>query len=370
MTTRKLADLVIHHDPRYYCGPGPAAVAFPDGEVAVFFRRHRSWTPTPMQVHVHPSTEMCFVRSTDGCETWGPPRVFIGGGQCAGATRLRDGTVIFTTHRMEVVPEEMREGPPEQSSLGLHERLRDRRGLGVIAAGTEFWRSEDRCETWEGPFWIDDVPGLPPTAQGLHAPVQHRAFPVELRDGSVAMTVQGRGVGSIFVVSEDGGRTWQFRSVAARNPEGGPEQAFNEWTVRETPKGDLVGFHRSALPREQGGRLLWTTRSSDGGYTWAAPESQDVWGHPYFPLPLPDGRALLVYGHRRDPFGIRCRVLDPECERTGEAEECVLRDDGLAGDLGYPHATLLPDGRALVVYYFHTEGMPQRHVAGSVLEIG
>ena len=368
MNIRKIRDIVIYRDEDYYCGPGPAAVAFADGEVVVLFRRHRSWTQTPLFTHVHPTTEMCLVRSTDGGETWTRPRVFQGGGQCAGAGLLKDGTALFTTHRVEVVPPEIA-GEAETPDLANVPNLLRRRphAWSAVAAGTEFWRSEDRCETWDGPYWVGEVPGLPIKVQGLHTPVQHRAFPVELRDGSIAMTVQGRGIGSILVVSEDRGRTWNFRSVAAPVPKDGPEQAFNEWTLRETPAGDLVGFIRCALPLEKGGRFLWTVRSSDRGHTWTEPKREEVWGHPYYPLPLSSGHALLVNGYRREPYGIRCRILGPECDNISEAEEFVLREDGGAADLGYPHAALMPDGRILVLYYFNTGG--QRYVAGTIVAI-
>lgn len=370
MKVRKIKDVVIYYDEDYYCGPGPAVIAFPDGEIVVFFRRHRSWTPCPFQTHVHPTTEMCLTRSTDGGETWTrPPRVFQGGGQCTGAALLSDGVVLFTTHRMEVVPLEMLDGPPNQDSSRVPELFRQRRAWTYLPAGTEFRRSVDRCETWEGPVWVGDVPGVPPHAQGLHTPVYHRAFPVELSDGSIAMAVYTRGVGSILVVSEDRGRTWRFRRVAAKCPEGKPPNAFNEWTVRETPSGALVGFFRCHLPVEEGGGYLWTARSEDRGRTWSKPKKEDVWGHPYFPLPLPSGHALLLYGYRREPFGVRCRILDPECESPGDAQEFVIREDGAGADLGYPHAAILPDGRILVAYYFHDREGGQRHIAASFVEI-
>jgi hypothetical protein len=46
----------------------------------------------------------------------------------------------------------------------------------------------------------------------------------------------------------------------------------------------------------------------------------------------------------------------------------VLRDDGGSGDLGYPWACQLADGRALVAYYFN-RGDGTRHIAGTFLAI-
>jgi hypothetical protein len=82
---------------------------------------------------------------------------------------------------------------------------------------------------------------------------------------------------------------------------------------------------------------------------------------------LPDQRVLLVYGYRHQPFGIRARVLDAECSNVGAAPEIVLREDGGTGDLGYPWAVLMKDGRVLVAYYFNQKD-GTRHIAGSILQ--
>ena len=90
-------------------------------------------------------------------------------------------------------------------------------------------------------------------------------------------------------------------------------------------------------------------------------------GHPYHALRLPDDRVLLTYGYRHEPYGIRARVLDPECTDFS-GEEIVLRDDGGGRDLGYCWSCLTADGRALVVYYFNEEE-GARHIAGTFLEL-
>ena len=91
-------------------------------------------------------------------------------------------------------------------------------------------------------------------------------------------------------------------------------------------------------------------------------------GHPHYALRLKDNRVLLIYGYRHQPFGIRVRVLDPECENVKTAPDIVLRDDGGNTDIGYPWATHLPNGKVLVAYYFN-QADGRRHIAGTILSL-
>ncbi len=139
---------------------------------------------------------------------------------------------------------------------------------------------------------------------------------------------------------------------------------FNESSLYETPKGDLVAFMRT----EDFNDHTAVARSTDHGKSFHRWEDSGFQGHPHYALRLPDKRVLLVYGYRHAPFGVRARVLDPECTNFASAEEIVLRDDGGNGDLGYPWAVMLSKNRALVVYYFN-QGDGTRYIAGTVLAI-
>jgi hypothetical protein len=88
-------------------------------------------------------------------------------------------------------------------------------------------------------------------------------------------------------------------------------------------------------------------------------------GFPFHLLPLPDGRVWLSYGYRRKPFGIRARILNAECTDFAQAPEIVLRDDGGTTDIGYPWATLLPDGRILTVYWMNHDDK-ERYIGGTI----
>jgi hypothetical protein len=85
-------------------------------------------------------------------------------------------------------------------------------------------------------------------------------------------------------------------------------------------------------------------------------------------MQLPDQRVLLVYGYRHPPFGVRARVLNPECTDFATAKEIVLRNDGGGSDLGYPWATMISKKEVLVVYYFNI-GNGTREIDGTILSM-
>ena len=155
-----------------------------------------------------------------------------------------------------------------------------------------------------------------------------------------------------------------FRSAYSTPIAHDPKATFNETSVYETPKGELVAFLRTAGLDDH----LVVARSKDHGKTFQKWENVAFQGHPFQATRLPDGRALLVYGYRHKPFGIRARVLDPECTDIAGAPEVILRDDGCGVDLGYPWATMIGQDRAMVVYYFNRADGP-RTIEGTIVQV-
>jgi hypothetical protein len=161
-------------------------------------------------------------------------------------------------------------------------------------------------------------------------------------------------------VSLDAGKTWNYSCRIAADE----KVSFNETSLYETPKGDLVGFMRTGDFDDH----TTMARSLDHGLSFQPWQDAGFQGHPHHALRLPDKRVLLVYGYRHRPFGIRARVLNPDCSDISSAQEIILRDDGGNGDLGYPWATLLSKHRALAVYYFN-QADGTRYIAGTLLNI-
>ena len=138
---------------------------------------------------------------------------------------------------------------------------------------------------------------------------------------------------------------------------------FNEASVYETPRGDLVAFLRTAGLDDH----ACIARSTDGGKTFQPWQDMGWQGHPLQATRLPDQRVLLVYGYRHKPYGVRARILNAECTDFATAPEIVLRDDGGTTDVGYPWAVVLEGRRVLVTYYINLAN-GTRHIAGTILE--
>jgi hypothetical protein len=172
-------------------------------------------------------------------------------------------------------------------------------------------------------------------------------------------TANTRKTSNHLLISEDKGMTWTYSCPVAEDN----EVIFNEASIYETPKGDLVAFIRTASYEDQ----AVIARSTDGGKSFGQWESMGFQGHPLQATRLPDDRVLLVYGYRHQPYGIRARILNAECTDFATAEEIVLREDGGNGDIGYPWAVVLDDHHALITYYFNIDN-GTRHIAGTIIE--
>lgn len=221
--------------------------------------------------------------------------------------------------------------------------------------GASYSISDDNGETWRH-YPTLKMAGVPDGA-GVRGNI------VELPNGDLLMPFYGSlRVGELsrsgLVISHDRGETWSYLSTMAFDP--ACVKNFLEPSIYRTPSGKIVGLFRTQTDFRKPGVVFDETYlnlhiavSEDDGKTFGEViEVQDCWGSsPFHALRLADDRVLLSYGYRREPFGIRVRICDPELEHISEGEEIILCDDAPNGDLGYPHSILLNDGSAMVSYY-------------------
>lgn len=361
---RKVRDLVVYEDPKFYAA-FPSVVRRPDGELLLAFRRAPSRVALheKSESHIDPNSYLVMVRSRDGAATWTqePQLIYahaLGGSQDPCLLQLRDGTLLCTSYGWTVLQ-------PDGLTAALKRPAMSYRN-GVFLGGY-LVRSTDGGKTWQGPIYPPHIPpetSLDPYGQPV--PAYNRGAPVEGRDGRIFWVVAAtddaaaRKVSTHLLISADKGMTWRYSAPVAVDE----KVIFNETSLHETPRGDLVAFLRTGKFDDQ----ACLARSTDGGKTFQPWQGMGFQGHPLHALRLADNRVLLVYGYRHAPFGIRARVLNAECTDFATAPEIVLRDDGGSTDLGYPWSVQLDGHRVLVAYYYNIKGGP-RHIAGTILEI-
>jgi hypothetical protein len=91
-------------------------------------------------------------------------------------------------------------------------------------------------------------------------------------------------------------------------------------------------------------------------------------GNPATLTRLKDGRIVLVYGWRHDPYGIRARISSDEGQTW--SAETVLRDDGRSWDLGYPRTVQRTDGNLVTAYYFNDDSQVERYIGATIWSAG
>ena len=358
----KVEDIVVYQDDEFYSA-FPSVVTRASGEVLVAFRRapNRKVFGESRTTHTDPNSYLVLVRSRDNGATWTsePELIFahpFGGSQDPCMTQLRDGSIVCSSYAWARIEDE--------AAAKIDTSLRHGN---FVFMGGYLVRSEDGGASWQGPIVPPTVPGcVTKTVFGTPCPAYNRGAMCQGKDGRLFWAVASqtrldpRLTETHLMISEDGGKTWAYSCPIASDD----KASFNETSLYETSKGDLVAFMRTADFEDH----TVVARSTDGGKSFEPWEDSGFQGHPHYALGLPGKGVFLVYGYRHKPYGIRARLLNAECTDFATAKEVVLRDDGGSGDLGYPWATVLPDGRILAVYYFN-KANGTRHIAGTILTV-
>jgi len=378
----KFEHIVIYRDPRFYCIE-PSVLRRPDGELLLAFRRapdRRAFGERSPGGHIDCASQLVMVRSTDNGRTWSetPELIYshpFGGTQGGSLIQLRDGPIVINSYAWLPLRTDMIETVPP--------KVTTRHGGKNNFLGGYVMRSESGGHSWKGPL----KPTLMPhpgavDAFGDRISMFNRGAMCEGRNGrlywaarSCVDVMDTRHYELHLLTSDDQGVTWERACRIAKES----NISFTETSLIETPAGDLVGFVRArrleqrvtdgsegtlqGVPLDD--HIAVVVRSTDGGksFQW---EEAGIFGFPFHALRLADGTVWLTYGYRKKPFGVRARLLNPECTNISDAPEIVLRDDGGTSDLGYPWSTLLSDGRILTIYWMNlNDGL--RHIAGTIV---
>ena len=136
-------------------------------------------------------------------------------------------------------------------------------------------------------------------------------------------------------------------------------------SVRLSPRELVTTIRRQDPPRS----WIDAYASHDDGSTWtflSSPEPDTGEGNPPSLLRLRDNRLCLIYGSRRQPFGIYARLSSDQGKTWTRA--IALRDDAGGRDIGYVRSIVRPDGKIVAVYYYHDQTGPTRYLAATIWE--
>jgi sialidase-1 len=332
---------VITQQPEYYHG-WPTLARRADGQLLAVYSGGR-------ERHVCPFGRVEIMRSRDDGRSWSWPQVLMDtpiDDRDAGILVTPKGTILVTTFTSLAY-----ENSLKKTSDWPAERLERWQAFqrGTTEAerqsllGTWMLRSTDGGLTWSAPYRV---------------PLNSPHGPVLLSDGRllyagkrlVGMDSDECGV----CESSDDGLTWRW---LARIPlrAGDKMDGYHELHAVETADHRIlvqIRNHNSVNPSE-----TLQCESSDGGKTWSEPRAIGVWGLPSHLLRLGDGRLLMTYGYRREPFGNQARWSEDH-GRTW-SQPLTISGDGKSGDLGYPSTVELAPGRFATLWYEYLTTSPK-----------
>lgn len=357
---KKERDIIIYSDSNFHAA-FPSIIRKKDGEFFLAFRKapNRALFGEAKTFHVDANSNLVSVTSKDGIHWNSNAKTFyahdFGGSQDPCLLQLQNGHIICASYGWTFVRKDTKLKEP----YGFNN--------GAAFLGGYIIHSSDDAKSWDGPFYPPHIPqekNFSPL-KGEPLPACNRGEMIQGRDGKVYWSVIANETNGFtsnhLLVSEDEGKTWTYKSQVAKSD----TATFNETSLYQTPKGDIVAFMRTANMQDE----ACIARSTDGGNSFQPWQKMGFKGHPLQALRLPNDQVLLVYGYRHQPYGIRARILNAECTDFATAEEIVIRADGAGTDIGYPWSIMLDDQRVLVTYYFMDKPNGVKYIAGSVLEL-
>jgi hypothetical protein len=346
--------VVVYHEPGRFGGwPANHGIWIWENEILVGFSRgyYKDLGPTRHAIDREKPEEHVLARSLDGGATWTIEEP------------ARQGVLLPSSKRMHGVfppglkPREWIDCPGDinftHPDFAMTLRMEDNH-----VGPSCFYCSYDRGRSWKGPFRFPNLGTEGIAARTDYIVEDSRTCLVFLTAGK-SNQKEGR---PLCARTTDGGKTWQLQGWIAPQQ---PGYAIMPATVRLSGEGLLSAVRY----REPNNGLSWIDayRSLDNGKTWSflnRPVPDTGEGNPASLIRLHDGRLCLVWGQRKNPFGIRAKLSADEGKTW--SRDYVLRADGQSRDVGYPRTVQRPDGKVVTVYYFCQDQSQERDIIATL----
>jgi len=233
--------------------------------------------------------------------------------------------------------------------------------LRMVSSGrgfSRFYYSRDRAQTWEGPFKLPHF-----ERKGIAARTDYLVDDAKTLTAFITASKEnGREGRTLCIRTSDGGKTWNLVSWIGEEPK---DFSIMPSSVRLSPTRILTTLRQ----KEGSEHFIDAWISDDNGQTWRffnrpVESTGTSNGNPSSMIKLRDGRLVITYGYRSEPYGIRARISSDQGETWGK--EIVLRNDGGSWDLGYPRSVERADGKIVTVYYFNDQKEGERYIAATI----
>ena len=330
-----IAPITVFRDPSRY-NSFPDIARLPDGRLLCVFRD----ASFPKQIrHIESDARVVGCISKDDGRTWSKPEVIYDDPNCQNdpsVAVLKDGRLLLTFFNW------VGRDAAFAAAHKTHQlRKVDRGEWGEYAepGGVHLLWGNAKELTWDkqATHIIGDAEKLWATSAAV----------LETRKGTLLLPVYGRSqdrkvknrdrdVGAVLR-STDEGKTWGKEILIAQDPDNKID--IHEPALVQAANGDIVALHRTANAEDH----LFISRSTDDGLTWSKLERTDLIGHPAALQLLPDGRLLLVYGYRHEPFGVRGCISTDNGKTWERGQGLHHRRDWRASGLGLSER--MPDQR-------------------------
>ncbi len=350
-----LSEKTIYENPEKYAA-FTCVTRCQNGDLLAAFRLAPNETP---HYHHNSMSRAVVIRSTDEGQTWSEPVMIAPdddiGQQDPHITTLADGSIFASYFTWQSHPL-----AEEKDLFDTYAELSRTKDAVWRCCGIHTAISYDNGYTWEPHGKL-----VPQGAdRSVYANAAMHSKVVEY-NGTLLLPIRTEAPDSYkhyLVASQDGGIHWKYVSEIVRaKPEN--HHYYDEGYLYAAPNGTLTCLFRCY---DEGGLMEYCT-STDGGLTFSQPVRTNVWGFPQTITPISGGRALLTYGYRRTPHGVRARIVKDDLSDLNEAQEIVIYDAGKDGNLGYPSAVELKNGNLLVTYYCGDENNDTRIIRCAVL---